>query len=282
MKLIYRIAFLFLLLSAAYFPQTFVQSGEIGRFQNASSFTFSSAGYFYVSDASQNKIYKIDTLGKVLNETGGYGWSSSAFDYPSDIFTNSLNVYVADRYNRRAQVFDKDLNFLFEIKGDNNGRTSASFGYPASCAVSNLGSIFILDEENKQVLKFNSNGAFEAAFGGYDYGKYALNEPSGLRVISGDVSFIADKSRLIIFDSFGTGTAIITFKENITGINSYYDIITVNNESKAYMLDAKNMSVKEIQLAREDAEEKIISSLYDGNSLYILYRSGIIKLKKAE
>lgn len=285
MKIITKTVAIILLLSAVCYPQTFVQSGEIGRFRDAASFTLSSAGFFYVSDAALNKIYKIDTLGKIVNEIGGYGWSPSAFDFPSDVFTNSLNVYAADKYNRRIQAFDKDLNFLYEIDGDNSSsksRSSYSFGYPASCAVSSLGSIYILDEENKQALKFNSDGEYAASFGGYDYGKFALSEPSGIRTVSGDVVIIADKTRLLLFDSFGTGAAILTFKEAITGINSYYDMVTANSDSKVYLINLKNLSASEITLSREDAGEKIISSLYDGSSLYILYNSGIIKLKKAE
>lgn len=278
--------FLFVLtLNTSTLPQTFIQTGELGRFQNATAFTLSSAGFFYVSDASQNKIYKIDTLGKIINEIGGYGWSASAFDFPSDVFTNSLNVYVADRYNRRVQAFDKDLNFLYEIKSRddrNNGRSSFSFGYPASCAVSNLGSIFILDEENKHVLKFSSNGEYMLTFGGYDYGKYSLKSPSGIRVVSGDASFIIDNSRLLLFDSFGTGAAILNFKDNMTGINSYYDLVLINSKYKVYLLNMKDMTANEMQLSREDDDEKIISSLYDGSSLYLLYENRIIKLKKAE
>ncbi len=275
--------FLILVLSGSSFSQQFISDGEIGAFKSASAFSLSSMGYFYVSDASENKIYKIDTLGSVAKEIGGYGWSSSAFDTPSDVSTNSLNVYVADQYNRRIQAFDKDLNFLYEIKGETSGgskRSSISFGYPTSCAVSPLGSIYILDSENKKALKFNSNGDFAVEFGGFDYGRFALSEPASIRAVSGDVSIIADGTKLLFFDSFGSGIAQLDMKEKITGINAFYDYVTANSESKVYLINVKDMSVKELQLMRGNSEEKIIRSVYNGTSLYILYENEIVKLKK--
>jgi len=86
-----------------------------GKFSNAVSFSINPVGSIYITDADKNEIIKLDTLGNELNRIGGYGWNPAAFDFPADIFAQTLKVYVADKNNNRIQVFDKDLNFRYEL-----------------------------------------------------------------------------------------------------------------------------------------------------------------------
>ena len=88
--------------------QTFVYQGSIGSFKNASAFYITSAGYLYVTDKNSDEVYKLDTLGNKLKDTGGYGWTEATFDQPSDVFATPLNVYVSDKNNHRIQRFDKN------------------------------------------------------------------------------------------------------------------------------------------------------------------------------
>jgi len=66
----------------------------MGKFKNASSFTYSSAGFIYVTDSGTDEVYKLDTLGNLLKSAGGYGWDPGLFDVPTGIYANPLSVYV--------------------------------------------------------------------------------------------------------------------------------------------------------------------------------------------
>ena len=152
---IYITFFSFLFISFSALSQTFIYQYSIGKFKNASAFTITAAGILYVADASSDEIYKLDTLGNNLKDVGGYGWDEGAFDHPVDVFANPLSVYVTDKNNHRIQRFDKDLNFISLLYTRENDNPAERFGYPLSAVTSNQGDLFILDSENKRILKFD-------------------------------------------------------------------------------------------------------------------------------
>ncbi len=101
--------------SATAFCQTFTFDFSFGKFQKASSFDLNSAGFLFITDSGNDKLYKYDTLGTYVTETGGYGWKEAAFDNPVDVFATPLNIYVADKNNHRIERFDKDLNYISQL-----------------------------------------------------------------------------------------------------------------------------------------------------------------------
>ena len=130
----------------------------LGKFTDASSFSYNPSGFFYVADRHTNEIFKIDTLGNIIKYIGGYGWDESNFDDPIFIFSTLLNVYVTDKNNHRIQIFDKDLNYITQLSNKNLESTNknlenSKFGYPLGCVVSSMGDFFVLDSENKRILK---------------------------------------------------------------------------------------------------------------------------------
>ena len=155
---------------------------SFGNFNSASAFSITSSGFIYIADDGDNSLIKLDTLGNVVKEIGGYGWSSSAFDTPVDVFANTLNILVCDKQNHRVQAFDKDLNFISELYTRESGNPDERFGYPLSCALSSMGDLYVLDSENIRVLKFDLFGNFIQNFGGFDWGIYSLNHPKRLTV----------------------------------------------------------------------------------------------------
>ena len=71
-------------------------------------------GSFYVSDGYGNsRIVKFSASGKYLMEWGKSGSKPGEFDIPHAVdLDKSGNVYVADRENRRIQVFTSNGDFL--------------------------------------------------------------------------------------------------------------------------------------------------------------------------
>src|SRR5207244_3307175 len=93
---------------------------EIGRFRQVTDVTWDPAGNIYISDGYINsRIAKVDKDGKWLKSWGEPGSKPGQFDTPHSIAVDAEgNVYVADRGNRRIQVFDGEGKFLRQITID--------------------------------------------------------------------------------------------------------------------------------------------------------------------
>ena len=93
---------------------------EIGRFRQVTDVTFDGAGNTYISDGYINsRVAKADKDGKWLMSWGEPGNKPGQFNTPHSIAADAQgNIYVADRGNRRIQVFDGEGKLRREIKID--------------------------------------------------------------------------------------------------------------------------------------------------------------------
>jgi DNA-binding beta-propeller fold protein YncE len=93
---------------------------EIGYFRQVTDVTWDSQGNTYISDGYINsRIAKVDKNGKWLKSWGEPGDKPGQFNTPHNIAADAQgNIYVADRGNRRIQVFDGEGNLLRVIKID--------------------------------------------------------------------------------------------------------------------------------------------------------------------
>jgi len=89
-------------------------SAEDGRFRQVTDVTWNPAGEIFISDGYINsRVAKADKNGNWLKSWGERGARPGEFNTPHSIAADAKgNVYVADRFNRRIQVFDSDGNFL--------------------------------------------------------------------------------------------------------------------------------------------------------------------------
>jgi len=270
-----------LILTFNIFPQQFVYQGSIDNFRNASGFSLSSSGFFYVTDTGSDEVTKLDTLGNILKDAGGYGWTESIFDFPSDVFATPLNVYVCDKNNNRIERFDKDLNYISQLFTRNNENSAERFGYPLSCATSNQGDLYILDSENKRVVKFNLFGQYVQDFGGFDAGAFSLTNPKKLAVSSANNIYVLDDRRLLIFDQFGSGIKILNLDENFINLNIVGNNFVTNSLQNIYsaQLPSRMPELQKVVLIGSP-RNVFVSSLIAGNKLYVLVKNEIMIFKK--
>src|ERR1700720_1610697 len=91
-----------------------------GMFRQVTDMTWDPAGNTYISDGYINsRIAKADKNGVWLKSWGEPGDQPGQFNTPHNIGVDTHdNIYVADRGNRRIQVFDTDGKFLRQITID--------------------------------------------------------------------------------------------------------------------------------------------------------------------
>lgn len=266
---IYMLFLLFGLLSNI-FPQIEPPYVEIGKFKDARAFSISPSGFIFVADEAANEIIKLDTLGKIQYTIGGYGWSASSFDNPSDIFASTLNVYVADKNNDRIQIFDKDLNFLSQFK-TNDRSEEQLFRYPIGVFVSNQGDLFILDSDNSRLLKYNLRGEFLFTIGGYDAGSFALNNPTKFTIAANQLIYVLDSNLLFSYDLFGNGISKIKLQFKPVNINSTFTGITLTDGKNIYYSERSNFrSVVDLKIFSANLTNDIRDAQIFNSKLYVL------------
>ncbi|HEV2287576.1 MAG TPA: peptidyl-alpha-hydroxyglycine alpha-amidating lyase family protein [Candidatus Acidoferrales bacterium] len=91
-----------------------------GLFRQVTDVAWDAAGNTYISDGYINsRVAKVDKDGNWLMSWGGPGDKPGQFNTPHSIAVDAAGrVYVADRGNRRIQVFDGNGKFLRQITID--------------------------------------------------------------------------------------------------------------------------------------------------------------------
>jgi hypothetical protein len=91
-----------------------------GWFRQVTDVTWDPAGNTYISDGYVNsRVAKVDKNGNWLKSWGDPGDQPGQFSTPHSIAADAQgNIYVADRGNRRIQVFDGDGKFLRQFTID--------------------------------------------------------------------------------------------------------------------------------------------------------------------
>jgi hypothetical protein len=93
---------------------------EDGRFRQVTDVTWDPAGNIFISDGYINsRVAKLDPEGNWIKSWGERGDKPGEFNTPHSIAADAQgNIYVADRFNRRIQVFDSEGTFLRSITID--------------------------------------------------------------------------------------------------------------------------------------------------------------------
>jgi sugar lactone lactonase YvrE len=252
---------------------------SFGSFAEAISISIDPRGMIYVVDKKMNTVKKFSSTGDSLAQVGGYGWSDETLQQPTDVVApNGLDVYVADYANHRIQRYDNNLNFVSTLASKGGKVASVSFGYPRSVAVSGLGSLFILDNENIRIIKISVDKSIERIFGGLEAGKGRLRSPTRVRVDSDENVYVLDGKRLVVFDPFGNYLKIIadSIFSNPQNFNIYQDTLYVIDCDVIIVLSKNGEILREINIVAQSGSDSysVDLAVYQ-RKLYILTLHGI-------
>ena len=254
-------------------------------FKLASALAIDPKGNIYVCDAGADEIVKLAPDGNIITRVGGYGWSTTALDSPHDVISpNGLDIYVADYGNRRVLRFDQNLNLISLIPSEGNSeRVAHVFGYPISIGISSFGKLFILDDENKRLVKISPLNAIERIIGGNEAGRGKLRNPRKMRIDSHDYIYIQDVNEIIAFDVFGNylrsfGKGLFKDLKAFTIDN---DSIVVIDSCMLYELDNKGIKVFEFFLGSLFSGCNNIQDItIAGNKIYLLTEHDLLIVRK--
>jgi len=123
-----------------------------------------------IADFYHHRILYFD--GKKWTSFGKEGKKQSEFYYPTDVHITNDYIYIADAYNNRVQIWDKELKFIQAI-GSTEKMNAATGIY-----VTNE-QLFVTDFENNRVLIYSLNGELHQIIDEY------LSKPTDILVVDG-------------------------------------------------------------------------------------------------
>jgi len=139
-----------------------------GYFQDPLKMATDADGNLYVTDHYLHIVRILNPLGEQtgwIGDPGTSGTDDEHFNTPEGIFISPVNgqIYIADTYNHRIQVFDSDVNHLFTIgEAGVSGSDDNHLDNPIGVAVDDSGNIYVADTFNNRVMKYDADGDYLA------------------------------------------------------------------------------------------------------------------------
>ncbi len=141
--------------------QAGISGDDVGQLNNPHSLAASGFGSIFVTDTHNNRIVEFDVDGNFQNQWGswcsvyesGYDGCDGRFQQPWGVAVDpGGNVFVADSFNYRIQMFDNNGTLI--TKWGTPGSGPGQFDQPVYVAVDEAGSVFVADNFNDRIQKF--------------------------------------------------------------------------------------------------------------------------------
>ena len=155
------------------------------HFNRPSDIAFLPDGTFFVSDGYVNtRVMKFDQTGRLLTQWGTPGDGPGQFNLVHCVAVDAKRrVYVADRNNRRIQIFDENGKFLDQW---------TDLRSPAHLMITQDQSVWLSDGANNRLLKYDANGRLLTYWGTQGPLPNGFNNPHHYSVDSEGNLYVAD------------------------------------------------------------------------------------------
>jgi DNA-binding beta-propeller fold protein YncE len=131
----------------------------------------------------EGRVLRFDRAGTLITSWGGTGKAAGQFDQPHSIVVESGQVLVADRENRRVQIFDLNGKYLKEWK---------FAGLPCGLFVAPDRQIYMASGFAGQILRLDANGKAVAMMGQPGKGLGEFGEAHYMTITPNGDIYVAD------------------------------------------------------------------------------------------
>jgi len=133
------------------------------------------------------RVLRFDKNGAFIRSWGGKGTAPGQFDVAHSVVVDAKGlVYVADRQNRRVQIFDVDGNFV---------KAWPFAGLPCGLYIARGGQMYLVSGFAGQILKLDPNGKVLAATGQPGQGLGEFGEAHNVTIGPNDEIYVADPAK---------------------------------------------------------------------------------------
>lgn len=160
-----------------------------GQFNDPTWLAYDSQGALYVSDTGNNRV-------QIFNPDGGFRLSFGADAQANNSLIEPLAIavvdpdeghsasrvgaiFVVDQYHGRLQRFDLSGRFMGDATGEDADRYLVYF---SGIALDYYNNLWVVDQGNDQILKFDQYLQYVDCWGNRGEGDYFLNSPRGIAI----------------------------------------------------------------------------------------------------
>ena len=140
-------------------------------------------GRLWIADFGNSRLRIFDGNGGSLGGWGGRGKGEHSFNQLSGVAVHGENLYVADTWNGRIE--------LFTLAGERKGVVTELFG-PRGVAAAPDGSVWVSDTGNKKIVQYDGSLKLIRSIGKLGSGPLEFSEPVGIAVGPSGSVYVAD------------------------------------------------------------------------------------------
>ncbi len=242
----------------------------LGTFVGVEFVPYLTDGYHYnhprIAIDRDGSILLIEELGQrliKLDPNGSFLWSKGApgvdmggdndhFSWPRGVAVdNNSNIYIADGWNNRVQIFNSNGVYQATLGSSNSGTGDYDFNWVSGIAVDNNGTIYVADGYNHRVQVYSSNRVYIATIGvtgvsGSDNSHF--NEPQSIETDAARNIYVLDSRNCRVQKYNSNRIYQMTFGTtgNCDGLTNlgHPEDVTVDGQGRVYVSEWDNNAVK--------------------------------------
>ena len=164
-----------------------------GTLKAPRSLTSDGGSGLWIADAGQYKIVHTTNGGSLLGSTGAFGEGNNQFRSAHCVFLDGSFVDVCDTFNYRIQRYTVNAQGAPVWSSIVGGTKPVNGGFNGAFDVTydSAGNIYAVDWFNHRIEKFDANGNFLAAWGGY-------GSPNGSFIFPRGVTYDQTRGQIVV------------------------------------------------------------------------------------
>ena len=130
-----------------------------GQFDTPTGIDIDDDGFIYIADAMNSRVQKFNASGGFIYSAGVNGSGDGQFYISFDVAVWGDYLYASDYVNGRIHVMNATDGAFISFIGS-QGSGSGQLDYPAGLTFDKEGYLYVVDQENDRVQKFDTDGNY--------------------------------------------------------------------------------------------------------------------------